>query len=64
MHIVTQSTQPTQTGAAGVSVTHVFDTVSASCEAGHGSTVLLLLSPPPGSVPDTVLRACREVLIK
>ena len=53
-HIETQATQPTQGGAAQVSVTHMFDTVSASWEAGHGSTVLRLLSPPPGSVPDTV----------
>ena len=53
-HIETQATQPTQEGAAQVSVTHVFDNVSASWEAGHSSTVLRLLSPPPGSVPDTV----------
>ena len=53
-HIETQATQPALGEAAQVYVTHVFDNDSASSEAGHGSTVVRLLSPPPGSVPDTV----------
>ena len=53
-HVETQATQPALGEAAQVSVTQVFDNDSASWEARHGSSVLRLLSPPPGSVPDTV----------